>query len=135
MPKKRLPPCLQRFYANANLGLAPELKAELERIKKDKIYIRAMNCSTVDKLDEGEHKFVPVPKSVRKKFLDFGAANMYLTLGAKIVVDEQSHRRVIVSGKVYHGDVTNAVFEEIQKKKRLLKSPVNGTYKTVYVSE
>lgn len=135
MPKKRLPPCLQRFYANANLGLAPELKAELKRVKAERNLSRMMDCRKVDKLDEGDHKFVPAPKSVRKKFLDFGAANMYLTLGAKIVVDEQSHRRVIVSGKVYHGDVTNAVFEEIQKKKRLLKSPVNGTYKTVYISE
>lgn len=134
MSKKKMPPRWQHYYAGGNFGLAPELKAELRRAKEEKAYSRIMNCRSVDKFDNGDHVFTPVAKSIRKKFLDFGAANLYLVLGAKIVVDEQTHRRVVVSGKVYHGDIDNSVFQRIKNEKRLLKSAINGTYKSVYAA-
>lgn len=121
----------RHFYAQ--LALAPELKRELESVKREKTLARMMNCKTVDKFDRGEHTYQPVKKSNPAKFLDLNAAALYLRTGAVLLSDCVSKERLIMSpdGRIY-GQIRNNVMLKLFGKYGFDSEKIHGTNKTKY---
>lgn len=138
MPKnrKRLTPAqlgMERKFYSQLYKNTEATRRELEEAKKDAKLRRMMNCRKVDKLDEGDHVFTPVPKPERKRFLDLESAALYLHAGAVLVSDCVTKERVITTNRNHvFGYIRNDVMLKLFGTYGFDSAKIDGTNKTRY---